>query len=56
MLAHALPPMYYTNIVVGCFLKAVSWHALWLEVAVLAAYAVGLFGLGYLLFSKRPAS
>jgi ABC-2 type transport system permease protein/ribosome-dependent ATPase len=56
VLAHALPPMYYTNIVVGCFLKAVSWHALWLEVAVLAAYAVGLFGLGYLLFSKRPAS
>lgn len=55
-IAHALPTMYYTNIVVGSFLKGVSWSALWRDVLVLAAYATGLFGLGYLLFSKRPKS
>lgn len=55
-IAHALPPMYFTNIVVGSFLKGVGWQALWADMLVLAAYATGLFGLGYLLFSKRPAS
>lgn len=55
-IAHSLPTMYYTNIVVGSFLKGVSWSALWPDVLVLAAYAGSLFGLGYLLFSKRPKS
>ena len=48
--------MYFTNIVVGSFLKGVGWQALWADMLVLAAYATSLFGLGYLLFSKRPAS
>ena len=55
-IAHALPPMYFTNIVVGSFLKGVGWGALWRDVLVLAAYALGLFGIGYLLFTKRPKS
>lgn len=54
LVAHLLPTMYYTNIVVGTFLKGIGWRDLWFDVAVLAAYAVILFGLGFALFSKRP--
>jgi ABC-2 type transport system permease protein/ribosome-dependent ATPase len=52
--AHLLPAMYYTNIVLGCFLKGVGVAALWLDVLVLAVYATLLFTAGYLLFTKRP--
>ena len=54
MVSHLMPAMYYTDIVVGCFLKGVGWTALWRQVAVLAGYATLLFGVGYALFSKRP--
>lgn len=56
MVAHCLPAMYYTNIVVGCFLKGVGLSVLWLDTMVLALYAIALFTLGYSLFHKRPAS
>lgn len=54
VVSHLMPAMYYTDIVVGCFLKGVGWTALWRQVAVLAGYATLLFGVGYALFSKRP--
>ncbi|MDD2580937.1 MAG: ABC transporter permease [Desulfuromonadaceae bacterium] len=56
MVAHCLPAMYYTNIVVGCFLKGVGLRVLWLDTLVLVLYATALFTLGYSLFHKRPSS
>ncbi|WP_137938542.1 ABC transporter permease [Chitinivorax sp. B] len=53
-IAHLLPAMYFTNIVVGCFLKGVGWAALWTDVLILAGYAVALFGIGFFMFHKRP--
>ena len=54
VIAHALPAMYYTNIVLGCFLKGVGLQALWLELLILVLYATVLFTIGYAMFSKRP--
>jgi ABC-2 type transport system permease protein/ribosome-dependent ATPase len=54
VIAHALPAMYYTNIVLGSFLKGVGFQALWLELLILALYATVLFAIGYRMFSKRP--
>lgn len=56
VIAHLLPGMYYTDIVMGSFLKGVGWSELWLNVLVLALYAATLFTLGYLLFHKRVKS
>jgi ABC-2 type transport system permease protein/ribosome-dependent ATPase len=56
VIAHLLPGMYYTDIVMGSFLKGVGWSELWLNVVVLALYAATLFTLGYLLFHKRVKS
>jgi len=53
VVAHLLPGMYYTNIVMGSFLKGVRWEALWPDMLVLALYAVALFSCGYALFRKR---
>ncbi|MGO8928641.1 MAG: ABC transporter permease [Limisphaerales bacterium] len=55
VVAHLLPAMYFTNIVLGAFLKGVGLNVLWGNVLVLALYATGLFTIGYLLFRKRPA-
>jgi ABC-2 type transport system permease protein/ribosome-dependent ATPase len=46
--------MYYTNIVVGSFLKGVGVEVLGLDMLVLAGYTVHLYASGYLLFHKRP--
>jgi len=54
MIAHMLPAMYYTNIVLGSFLKGVGFRALWFELLVLALYATVLFTIGFLMFNKRP--
>jgi ABC-2 type transport system permease protein/ribosome-dependent ATPase len=54
MIAHMLPAMYYTNIVLGSFLKGVGFRALWFEFLVLALYATVLFTIGFLMFNKRP--
>ena len=56
MAADLLPAQYYTNIVVGCFLKGVGFAALWPDLLILTVYALLLFGAGYALFSKRPAT
>jgi ABC-2 type transport system permease protein/ribosome-dependent ATPase len=56
LIAHSLPPMYYGRIVTDCFLKGAGAAELWPDALVLAGYAVGLFAIGYLLFSKRPKS
>ena len=52
--AHLMPAMYYTNIVLGSFLKGTGITILWMNVAVLAVYSSILFTTGYLLFTKRP--
>lgn len=56
VIAHFLPTMYFTNIVLGVFLKGVGIAALWTDVVVLALYSVILFTTGYFFFSKRPSS
>lgn len=53
-LAHALPAMYYADIVVSAFLKAGGWRDGWQPLMVLTGYASALFALGYRLLSKRP--
>jgi ABC-2 type transport system permease protein/ribosome-dependent ATPase len=52
--ARLLPAMYYTNIVVGSFLKGVGLELLWPDLLALAGYSIALFALGYVLFNKRP--
>lgn len=52
--ARLLPAMYYTNIVVGSFLKGVGLEVLWVDLLVLAGYTVALYAAGYFLFHKRP--
>lgn len=54
IVARLLPAMYYTNIVVGSFLKGVGLEVLWVDLLVLALYTVTLFTAGYFLFHKRP--
>lgn len=56
VIAHALPAMYYTNILTGTFLKGTGMADLWQDVLILTLYAAGLFLVGYSLFSKRPRS
>lgn len=53
LIAYLLPGMYYTDIVLGAFLKDVSWRGLWPNMLVLLLYSAVLFGLGYALFRKR---
>jgi ABC-2 type transport system permease protein len=48
--------MYYTNIILGCFLKGVGAGVLWKDILVLAVYATALFGIGYSRFTKRPSA
>lgn len=52
--ARLFPAIYFTNIVVGSFLKGVGVDALWPDLMVLAVYTAVLFSAGYLLFNKRP--
>ena len=54
--AHLLPAMYYTDIVMGSFLKGVGLTALWGNVLVLVLYTVVLFSAGSYMFSKRPSA
>lgn len=54
--AHLLPAMYFTDIVMGSFLKGVGLTALWTNVLVLIVYTVALFSIGYFMFSKRPST
>jgi len=51
--AHLFPAMYYTNIVLGSFLKGVGMEQLWTHVAALLLYTVVLWIASYNLFHKR---
>jgi ABC-2 type transport system permease protein/ribosome-dependent ATPase len=55
-IAHAMPPMYYLEIVHGTFLKGLGAAQLWPEALVLAAYALGLLLLSLALFRKRVSA
>ena len=52
--AKTLPATYYTEVALGSFLKGVGWSILWSRVAILGIYAIALFAIGYVMFSKRP--
>ena len=52
--AHLFPAMYYTNIVLGSFIKGVGLEVLWGNVVMLIIYAAALWCLSFFLFQKRP--
>lgn len=52
--ARLFPSMYYTDIVVGVFLKGSGPAILWPDLLVLAGYTTALLTVGYTLFRKRP--
>ncbi|MBI5921010.1 MAG: ABC transporter permease [Betaproteobacteria bacterium] len=54
--AHLFPAMYYTDIVLGSFLKGVGLEQLWGKVLALLIYAVVLWTASFLMFHKRPKS
>ncbi len=56
VIAHLLPAMYYTEIVLGSFLKGTGLAQMWLAMLVLAGYAAALLGIGFAAFSKRPSA
>ena len=52
--AHLFPAMYYSNIVLGSFIKGVGLEVLWGNVVMLIMYAAALWCLSFFLFQKRP--
>jgi len=52
--AHLFPAMYYTNIVLGSFIKGVGFEVLWGNALMLVVYATALWLLSFFLFRKRP--
>ena len=54
--AHLIPAMYYTDIVIGIFLKGAGVGVLWGRLAALLVYASALMAAGYFLFRKRRAA
>ncbi|MCX7822841.1 MAG: ABC transporter permease [Syntrophobacterales bacterium] len=54
--SHLFPAMYFTDIVLGSFLKGVGIKHLWDRVVALALYAGLLWVISFMLFSKRPRS
>jgi ABC-2 type transport system permease protein/ribosome-dependent ATPase len=54
--AHLFPAMYYTDIVLGSFLKGVGLEQLWGKVLALLIYAAVLWTASFLMFHKRPKS
>jgi ABC-2 type transport system permease protein len=52
--AHLFPMMYYTDVVRGSFLKGLGWKSMWMDLFVLAGFAVVLQLVAYGLFTKRP--
>jgi ABC-2 type transport system permease protein/ribosome-dependent ATPase len=53
VIAHLLPPMYYTDVIQGCFLKGMSVSALGWKVVVLAVQSAVVLLLAHRLFHKR---
>jgi len=56
VLAHSFPAMYYLDVVEGSFLKGLAFSGLFVDLGVLAAFAVGYLLLAYTLFHKRLSS
>lgn len=56
VIAHLLPPMYFNTLLQGTFLKGVGWQALWVNLLVFAAYAIGLWLLCLRMLRKRTRS
>jgi ABC-2 type transport system permease protein/ribosome-dependent ATPase len=54
--AHLFPPMYYTDVVRGSFLKGLGLRGMWTDLLALAGFAVALQGVAYALFTKRPTA
>ena len=54
--AHLFPAMYYTNVVLGSFLKGIGLEKLWGNMLALAIYVVILWLVSFLLFHKRSRS
>jgi len=54
--AHLFPAMYYTDIVLGSFLKGIGVGQLWGRVGALLFYSGVLWTASYLLFHKRVRS
>jgi ABC-2 type transport system permease protein/ribosome-dependent ATPase len=54
--AHLFPAMYYTDIVLGCFLKGGGLEQLWGKMLALLIYAIVLWIASFLMFHKRPKS
>jgi len=54
--AHLFPAMYYTNIVLGSFLKGVGLEEQWSDMLALAVYVAVLWLASFLLFHKRAKS
>jgi len=54
--AHLFPAMYYTDIVLGSFLKGIGAGQLWGRVGALLFYSGVLWTASYLLFHKRVRS
>jgi len=50
------PAMYYTDIILGSFLKGVGLEQLWDKVLALLIYAFVLWMTSFLMFHKRPKS
>jgi ABC-2 type transport system permease protein/ribosome-dependent ATPase len=55
IVAHLLPSMYFTEILHGSFLKGLGWAELWLNVVILACYALVLLFISGFVFRKRPS-
>jgi ABC-2 type transport system permease protein/ribosome-dependent ATPase len=54
--AHLFPAMYYTDIILGSFLKGVGLEQLWGKMLALLIYAIVLWTASFLMFHKRPKS
>lgn len=54
--AHLFPAMYYTDLVLGSFLKGVGLEQLWGKVLALLLYSIALWATSFFMFHKRPRS
>jgi ABC-2 type transport system permease protein/ribosome-dependent ATPase len=54
--AHLFPAMYYTDLVLGSFLKGVGLEQLWGKVLALLLYSIALWATSFFMFHKRPGS
>lgn len=56
IIAHALAPMYFNDVVTNTFLKGGGLEASWRESLALVMLTVSFLAFGYLLFHKRSAT